>query len=330
MQWHLLWFVLAGFVLGFSASTLWEWLYYRRLRAARQEVTPVELVAEPAEEDKADDVDDVLTAAMSWEAGYQGPGVYMETEQAEPFPEEAEQGAVLEEDLELVHQSQDEANSVTEPPPEPFQPESQSTVEALEEEVDAGPPADTGSVTGFSLSDEQLKKLAALTTVPGDREAVPAAAGLPGDSATRTVGYPDDLTRVKGIGRVYARRLHEAGIFTWHQLSQTDVDTLIEIAEPPVSANVAEWPERARELAERHKRVGAAYVGPVPDDLTRIKGLGAVAVQALYRAGIVTYAQLASVSDEALADVVPTSPTGERIDYLRWHMEASKLVESGQ
>jgi len=27
-----LWFVLAGFVLGFAASLLWEWLYFRKRR----------------------------------------------------------------------------------------------------------------------------------------------------------------------------------------------------------------------------------------------------------------------------------------------------------
>jgi hypothetical protein len=32
MNWQLLWFVLAGFVLGFAVSTLWEWVYYRGLR----------------------------------------------------------------------------------------------------------------------------------------------------------------------------------------------------------------------------------------------------------------------------------------------------------
>ena len=35
IQIQMLWFVIAGFVLGFTTSTLWEWLYYRRKRLQR-------------------------------------------------------------------------------------------------------------------------------------------------------------------------------------------------------------------------------------------------------------------------------------------------------
>jgi hypothetical protein len=35
MPLEMLWFILAGFALGFATSTLWEWFYYRRQRAAR-------------------------------------------------------------------------------------------------------------------------------------------------------------------------------------------------------------------------------------------------------------------------------------------------------
>ncbi len=31
-QLRILWYLLAGFVLGFAFSTLWEWLYFRRIR----------------------------------------------------------------------------------------------------------------------------------------------------------------------------------------------------------------------------------------------------------------------------------------------------------
>ena len=32
LQIRLVWYVLAGFVLGFTTSTLWEWLYFRQFR----------------------------------------------------------------------------------------------------------------------------------------------------------------------------------------------------------------------------------------------------------------------------------------------------------
>jgi len=36
MELELLWYVLAGFILGFIVSTLWEWLHFRRERQTRQ------------------------------------------------------------------------------------------------------------------------------------------------------------------------------------------------------------------------------------------------------------------------------------------------------
>ncbi|MCB0106586.1 MAG: hypothetical protein KDE53_11775, partial [Caldilineaceae bacterium] len=32
MSFRAFWFIVAGFVLGFTVSTLWEWLYYRQKR----------------------------------------------------------------------------------------------------------------------------------------------------------------------------------------------------------------------------------------------------------------------------------------------------------
>lgn len=86
MNWQLLWFVLAGFVLGFAVSTLWEWLYYRglRQRALVQQraatVRPVssEPSAEPAPAPTAKEAEAPI------EADYRSPAVFIEGE--EPVP----------------------------------------------------------------------------------------------------------------------------------------------------------------------------------------------------------------------------------------------------
>jgi predicted flap endonuclease-1-like 5' DNA nuclease len=140
-------------------------------------------------------------------------------------------------------------------------------------------------------------------------------------------GHPDNLSRVKGVGKVYRRRLYEAGIFTWHQLSQMSVEEITEIAHPFVSADVEEWPERARRVAERHGRVGAQYVGPAPDDLTAIRGIGANTMQRLYLGGIWSFSQLATSSPEDLKAIIPTSPSGENINYEVWIKLAAELAQ---
>lgn len=62
---------------------------------------------------------------------------------------------------------------------------------------------------------------------------------------------PDDLTVIKGIGPVFARRLAEAGITTFEQLAQTTPDQLLEIVQAAdwQAVDPAAWIAHARELA---------------------------------------------------------------------------------
>ena len=75
MNWQALWFVLAGLILGFALSTLWEWFYFRRERLSAKDERVAELerqlrMAEQRNRAKAS-------------GGYQSPGVLLESEQAE-------------------------------------------------------------------------------------------------------------------------------------------------------------------------------------------------------------------------------------------------------
>ena len=82
MQLQELWLVLAGFVLGFAVSTLWEWLYYRRLRwPSEQTFVPPEPPREP--EINAFEAENLVVAAPAerFSTEYRSPGVYLESEQ---------------------------------------------------------------------------------------------------------------------------------------------------------------------------------------------------------------------------------------------------------
>lgn len=138
--------------------------------------------------------------------------------------------------------------------------------------------------------------------------------------------YPDPLWRVRGIGVIYQKRLYEAGIFTWHQLASSDVETLRAATQAPATSDPTLWIAQARELAEQFDRAGANYSGPVPDDFTRIDGIGSLSEQTLYRAGIFTYKQLATLSPQALARLLPeAAAAGESIDFKIWLDQATQL-----
>lgn len=366
MQWQVLWFVLAGFIFGFTLSTLWEWLYFRRERMRVRDERLAELEAELQQLRLVAGTG--RPAAGRRAAGYYSPAVLLESEQAEeasPFSlDAAESGTPVEppppsptpvrqtappsapspsagpEPAALSGSTADPAPS---PPPAPVQagalasvPTASQQVEDVQPSEDAAQRAADAAPAGVAAAARPAEagtgaeapvvvSVSVYPAPPAFVEARPAAVA-PREEATAPIGYPDNLSRVKGIGRTYMRRLFEAGIFTFHQLSQTDADTLRAIAKPPVSANVEEWPQEAGRLAEKLRRIGAGYRGPLPDDLTQIRGIGARTAQELYRAGIVTYDQLAALPREQLSALIPVSPSGEPIDHQRWIEGAAHLA----
>ncbi|MBI3960971.1 MAG: hypothetical protein HY328_19335 [Chloroflexi bacterium] len=156
------------------------------------------------------------------------------------------------------------------------------------------------------------------------RSRQPAADPAVGSSAASS-NRPDPLSDIRGIGDVYEQRLYEAGIFTWHQLSLVDEETLRAITKALPTGNPAAWIEQAQHLAAENGRIGATYTGPLPDDLTRIRGIDQVFEQELVRAGIVTFRQLAQTTPPELAAIIPAHRLDDAIDFAAWIAEAREL-----
>ncbi|MBE2239545.1 MAG: hypothetical protein IAE81_17275 [Caldilineaceae bacterium] len=77
------WCVLAGFLLGFSVSTLWEWIYFRRRRMTIRDRRIAELQATVRTYTTATTTATHSTAEHDWaEPAFQNPGVYLETEES--------------------------------------------------------------------------------------------------------------------------------------------------------------------------------------------------------------------------------------------------------
>lgn len=155
----------------------------------------------------------------------------------------------------------------------------------------------------------------------------PSAASGPPSAASGN--RPDPLSDIRGIGDAYEQRLYEAGIFTWHELGQVDVDTLRAVTKALPNSQPESWIEQARQLAAENGRIGATYTGPVPSDLTRIQGIDQVFEQELVRAGIVTFAQLAQTTAPELAAIIPAHRLDDAIDFAAWIGEARELQAKG-
>jgi predicted flap endonuclease-1-like 5' DNA nuclease len=131
-------------------------------------------------------------------------------------------------------------------------------------------------------------------------EAAPAqeapAEPLPSRTAAEPAAAADDLTRIDGIGPKTAQALAAAGITRYEQVAVAPPEELQAAAHEHGSRVVTaeSWPEQARALLGEESR----------DDLTVVEGIGPKSQEALYAAGIRTYAALAQARPDALRDIL--------------------------
>ncbi len=158
---------------------------------------------------------------------------------------------------------------------------------------------------------EPLPTRAAAEPVAGAEAATAEAAPKP------TAGRADDLTRIEGIGPKTAQALSAAGITTYEQVASTPAEALQAAAHEHGSRVVTAdgWPEQARALLGE----GAQ------DDLTVVEGIGPKSQEALYAAGIRTYAALAQAAPDLLREILEAA----RLRLLApdtWPEQAGYLV----
>ena len=96
------------------------------------------------------------------------------------------------------------------------------------------------------------------------------------------------------------------------------------------NARPEDWKERALALAQKFNRLAATYGGPLPDDLTKVNGIGPSYADSLYRAGICTYEQLATVDPAELATILPTPAIGTEFNFPDWIKQAAQFAQIKQ
>lgn len=89
-------------------------------------------------------------------------------------------------------------------------------------------------------------------------ESIPITDDRPAEAPLRAAASPqaptaakaaaDDLTAIKGIGPVFAKRLNEAGIVTFADVAAASADQLREVTHATAVANPEEWIAEARSM----------------------------------------------------------------------------------
>lgn len=295
-----LWLVLAGFILGFAASTLWEWLYYRGKRQAQEGQASATTVY-PAHADNPRPIYDEAVhdeavhdeSNPAWAFSYRSPGVYLESEQRSSV-DSAEIG------------DEPRAKVIMAPPPDPIvatatQPDSNlprinpATLAALQNAVAQTPvaqPADLATTMPVAtLAEEQPRpnSLLMVTTWPGvesrngGEQHAALLNGMEAHAPRTSLVSPPQTAAVSGTA---PPAVQPATVTT------TDAPTLDH-----------------------------------PDNLAMIRGVGEAYKRRLYGVGIYTWRQVAESDIETLRRITRAKPNA---DINAWRERARELAEKHQ
>ena len=161
--------------------------------------------------------------------------------------------------------------------------------------------------------------------------------------APRSGQSPDDLTKIKGIGRKINGKLNDQGIYYYDQIAGfkgSDLAWADRELDFKGRAVRDRWVPQARglmELSGSDEPVAPApktlldkpIEGRAPDDLTAIKGIGNVLQKQLNEKGIYYYSQIAEFSDSDQEWANQTLGFPGRVERDDWIPQARKLMESG-
>ncbi len=147
-------------------------------------------------------------------------------------------------------------------------------------------------------------------------------------ASPRTWIPAQDLSAIRGVGPIFEQKLYNAGIGTYSQLaalSDAEVRAIVQ-PKPWQAFHHESWNDQARRLAEETGTTGALWNGLIPDDLSRIKGIGEAYEQTLYEAGILTFADLAAMNVQELQSIVQREASQE-MDLGDWIARARELAD---
>ncbi len=312
---QVLWFMIAGFILGFATSTLWEWLYYRGKHRAQAEATSL-VVSPPTRADNQISQPDTalpIQADESWAMSYRGPGIYLESEQ----PSAAEQRSSPLDTLantssptsSVSVDEEEEADSSLDGAPLHAPRINPATLAALQSAVAQSPIAHSAAQTRI-YDTLPAQGTTAPTLFVG---AAPSYASPHQQNDEQRDEQNEDEVHVREISSYDAlsadARLEAEGEAIEADVSDVKVVEILQVA-------------RTAPNASRTQRVTDH-----PDDLALIKGVGEAYKRRLYHAGVYTWRQVAESDTESLRHITRAKPNANIGD---WHAQAQELAEKYQ
>lgn len=304
LSFQALWFVVAGFILGFATSTLWEWLYYRGKRRAPLAPPPPASAAVSRGDDPPASTATGLEEqpATLWKVPYRSPRVYLESEQSPPVPL---------------------ANVPAQPPPG-----SAAIVSSAEQPAPstASPDPKAPRLNPATLAALQ----AAVADTPiAQTPTSPSVGAQPfaGQGGAHTMVYPAPSLASPAVadpGPAAASDRERAGADAASAAPPT--------APTSTATRAASLPPSETVTLQSVQPLRTFAVAPIdthdhPDDLALIKGVGEAYKRRLYGAGIYTWRQVAESDTETLRRITRAKPNA---NIGAWRQQAQELAEKFQ
>lgn len=188
--------------------------------------------------------------------------------------------------------------------------------------------SELNAVQGWQAKTPSLVRLGqSLAKLPAYKAAAADAAIAAGRFPTVSLGC-QDLSMIDGIGETYEQRLYTAGVGTFWELANlndADLRQILHISDLQMyTTDFSDIRLQARQLAIDTDTTGLLWEGEVPDDFSRIKGIGKIYEQRLYDAGIRTYRALAASKAEDLAAILGPQVFHPQIN--QWITQAQVFV----
>lgn len=291
-----LWLLLAGFILGFAASTLWEWLYYRGKRSAPDLLAPTTTVYPVHTDNPPPDHNEPVhdESKPTWDFSYRSPGVYLESEQT-----------VTADDRRSA-QEEPQAKVIIAPPPDPI--------------VTSPVRPDPNSPRLNPATLAALQTTVAQTAIAQPAEPATTAAGaIPTEAQTQRhpllITPTLDAANKNGIEQPTPPRNGEES----HAPHSP-------VATPPAPVAIAAAGQLVVQPSTTTTTTDVA-VPDHPDNLAMIRGVGEAYKRRLYGVGIYTWRQVAESDIETLRRVTRAKPNA---DINAWRAQARELAEKYQ
>ncbi len=202
--------------------------------------------------------------------------------------------------------------------------ELQSTIREIKEAAGAVPRAPIATPAAGSPAEPELER-----KLTQDKKVL-------GEKIILEEHPQDDLTRIEGLGPFIAKKLNEAGVHTFADISRWNEERIREITEKigyiPGRIRQDDWVGQARRLQEKQQENPEAFrqktLAPTNrEDLKIIEGIGPKIEEILRDAGIRSWDDLAESEVDHLRDILATAGAQYRVhDPATWPAQARLAI----